>query len=134
MANFMEDTGSSVALTQYKKFKHATLYCIESHPGVGLIQADTSYIPIEQFKEIFEFMEGMIREKKITKLIFDKRKLRVFHQPSMEWYFVEWKEKMAAYGLVNHIKILPDDKVFAKALCWVVNKSISDILKPGFIH
>jgi hypothetical protein len=80
------------------------------------MEANASYIPIEQFKEAFHAMEELIIKKKINKLIFDKRQLSVFHQPSMEWYFVEWKEKMADYGLVNHIKILPQDEVFCQSV------------------
>jgi hypothetical protein len=30
----------------------------------------------------------------------------------MEWYFVEWKEKMFDLGLKTHRKILPKDPVF----------------------
>jgi hypothetical protein len=57
-----------------------------------------------------------VKEKKITKLIFDKRKLTVFHQPSMEWYFVEWKEKMFDLGLKTHRKILPQDEIFRQSV------------------
>lgn len=112
----MSNESKSVALIEYKKFKHATLYCFENYPHTGLIQADSTYIPIEQFKEIFHSMEELIQERGITRLIFDKRKLSVFHQPSMEWYFVEWKEKMTHYGLKHHIKILPDDNVFCQSV------------------
>ena len=40
----------------------------------------------------------------------------VFHQPSMEWYFVEWKEKMYNHGLKTHRKILPKDAVFRQSV------------------
>ena len=112
----MEDLNSEIELEEYSKFKHATLYWVKSHPHVGVIEATASYIPIEKFKEVFHAMEGLVKEKKINKLIFDKRQLKVFHQPSMEWYFVEWKERMADEGLVNHVKILPDDEVFCQSV------------------
>lgn len=97
-------------------FRHATLYLVKSNPQTGVIEATRSYIPIEQFKEIFLTTGKLVKEKKLTRLIFDKRELSVFHQPSMEWYFVEWKEKMFELGLKTHIKILPNDEVFRQSV------------------
>lgn len=66
------------------------------------------YVPIEQFKEIFIEMAIFIKQKGVEKFIFDKRDLRIFHQPSMEWYFVTWKrELLEEAGLKLHRKILP---------------------------
>jgi len=112
----MDTTSAEINLQEFKKFKHATIYWIQNHPEVAVIVANTSYIPIASFKGIFYSMEELVIEKKISKLIFDKTQLRVFHQPSMEWYFVEWKEKMAALGLVNHVKILPEDYNFCQSV------------------
>ncbi len=114
--NFMETESAEIKLIEFKKFRHATLYWIQSHPHVALIVANVSYIPIENFKDAFLAMEPLVTEKKITKLIFDKTQMRVFHQPSMEWYFVEWKERMADLGLVNHVKILPEDYIFSQSV------------------
>jgi hypothetical protein len=71
---------------------------------------------MDQFKETFNFIGELVKKEKITKLVFDKRKLSVFHQPSMEWYFVEWKEKMFDLGLKTHRKILPNDEVFRQSV------------------
>jgi hypothetical protein len=97
-------------------FKHAVVKTVNSHPEIAIVEAVSSYIPIEQFKEIFNAIGSLVKEKKITKLIFDKRKLTVFHQPSMEWYFVEWKEKMFDLGLKTHRKILPQDEIFRQSV------------------
>ncbi|MCV9385673.1 hypothetical protein [Reichenbachiella ulvae] len=83
---------------------------------MGLIKASASYIPIEEFKEVFLSVADLVKDKSIDKLIFDKTSLQVFHQPSMEWYFVEWKSEMAKIGLVRHVKILPDDLVFSQSV------------------
>lgn len=99
-----------------KEFKHGNIYLLPQHPSVAVIEATANYIPLEQFKEIFNFIGELTDKKKITKLIFDKRKLSVFHQPSMEWYFVEWKEKMFNAGLKTHRKILPQDDVFRQSV------------------
>jgi hypothetical protein len=81
-------------LIEKKRLKHAVVYTVGQSPQTAIVQATSKYIPIEQFKEIFHYIGQLVEQEKIAKLIFDKRELTVFHQPSMEWYFVEWKEKM----------------------------------------
>lgn len=103
-------------LTVERTFKHAIIKTVVGHPKVAVVEATATYIPIEQFKEIFAAIGDIVKEKKISKLVFDKRKLAVFHQPSMEWYFVEWKEKMFDLGLKTHRKILPQDEVFRQSV------------------
>ena len=65
------------------------------------------YVPIQKFKKIFNAMSELVKAYNIKKFIFDKRHLRAFHQPSMEWYFVDWKMQMYELGLDTHRKILP---------------------------
>ena len=103
-------------LSVVKSFKHAVIKTVDLHPEVAVVEAISTYIPIEQFKEIFNAIGVLVKERKISKLIFDKTKLTVFHQPSMEWYFVEWKEKMFDLGLKTHRKILPQDEVFRQSV------------------
>jgi len=74
------------------------------------------YVPIAEFKMLFENMMETVKTGKITTFIFDKRSLRTFHQPSMEWYYLEWKTEAVKYGLCYHRKILPDLKWFVKAV------------------
>ncbi len=81
-----------------------------------MVAATGSYITIEEFKEILNYIGSLVKASKISKLIFDKQKLNVFHQPSMEWYFVEWKETMFGLGLKTHRKILPDNQVFIQSV------------------
>ncbi|WP_111670448.1 hypothetical protein [Algoriphagus litoralis] len=72
------------------------------------------YIPIEDFKETFTQIGTIIKSGDYQKFIFDKRSLRAFHQPTMEWYFIHWKKDMLEYGLKTHRKILPAEKWFEK--------------------
>lgn len=67
-----------------KEFKHASVFISEEVPGTAIVEATANYIPLERFKEIFEFIGEIAVEYALTKLVFDKRKLSVFHQPSME--------------------------------------------------
>lgn len=103
-------------LKTIQTFKHANLKQVEHNPETLIVEATANYIPIEKFKEIFAGIGEVVARKGIKKLIFDKRQLTVFHQPSMEWYFVEWKEKMFDLGLKTHRKILPQDEVFRQSV------------------
>lgn len=102
-------------LVDHHKGSHAKISFVEGKP-VAIVEATSTYIPIEEFKNIFNEIGKLVDSKKITKLVFDKRKLTVFHQPSMEWYFTEWKEQMWHKGLKTHRKILPDNKVFQQSV------------------
>lgn len=83
---------------------------------MAICVAEEEYIPIDNFKEMFLYISEMIGKVEIKHLLFDKQKLRTFHQPSMEWYFAVWKPNMKSKGLVNHYKILPKLDWFEKAV------------------
>jgi hypothetical protein len=74
----------------------------------------TDYVPIEDFKEAFGEIGKLVEAGDFEKFIFDKRALRAFHQPTMEWYFIHWKKEMLGYGVKTHRKILPAEKWFEK--------------------
>ncbi|MCH7409041.1 hypothetical protein MM239_06525 [Belliella sp. DSM 111904] len=82
--------------------------------GIVICQLLTDYVPIDVFKDIFLRISDVIKKGGYEKFIFDKRSLRAFHQPSMEWYFLEWKKQMLELGLRQHRKILPAEKWFEK--------------------
>lgn len=83
---------------------------------LALCIADSDYIPIDNFKAIFLSISKLLDSFPIHHLVFDKRKLRTFHQPSMEWYFAIWKPIVKNKGLLNHYKILPDLDWFVKSV------------------
>ncbi|MFT5641360.1 MAG: hypothetical protein ACI9A7_001464 [Cyclobacteriaceae bacterium] len=91
-------------------------YVNEKEATIALI-AEADYIPIKNFKQLFEMLGDEIEANPVyQKFIFDKTALRTFHQPSMKWYFMDWKTEMIHYGLNKHIKILPDLAYFKKAV------------------
>ena len=98
-----------------QSFDYADIYVVENLP-VLIIEATAGYIPIDEFKKIFVRAEEVVRSKGVQKIIFDKRKLEVFHQPSMEWYFTTWKETLLELGVKTHRKLLPDDPTFRKSV------------------
>ena len=113
----MSNTEDQVKETilMHEEQKHVRVSLVEGKP-IAIVEATSSYIPIEEFKKIFNSIGELVKEKNIQKLIFDKRELTVFHQPSMEWYFTHWKEEMFYHGLKVHRKILPDNKVFKQSV------------------
>ena len=96
-------------------FDHADVYLIENQPML-VVEATNTHIPIDEFKEIFLKVQEVASEQTIQRVIFDKRKLEVFHQPSMEWYFSQWKEAMLDLGTKTHRKILPNDFSFRQSV------------------
>ncbi len=75
-----------------------------------------TYVPIADFKQLFNVVSEIVILHKISRFVFDKRALRTFHQPSMEWYFVHWKQEMYKHNLKTHRKLLPKDKWFEQAV------------------
>lgn len=78
---------------------------------IMICELTKEYVPIEEFKEIFSETTPIIEKHQIKKFIFDKQNLQVFHQPSMEWYFVHWKKEIYDLGMKIHRKILPKDNL-----------------------
>jgi len=89
--------------------EYGSLYVIEDKK-IMICEAKREYLTIEEFQEMFNATVPFIDEFKIEKFIFDKQNMRVFHQPSMEWYYVHWKKAMYEKGLKVHRKILPQNQ------------------------
>ena len=95
--------------------RFATVY-YNSDKGIIICSLKTDYVPIDSFKYTFNKIGELVKSGVNNKFIFDKRSLRAFHQPSMEWYFTVWKKEMLTSGLSAHRKILPDLPWFKKAV------------------
>lgn len=93
---------------------YASLW-ISQDQGTAVMIAKAEYIPIDRFKQLFNFISDEVNPVP-QKLVFDKSALRTFHQPSMEWYFAIWKPLMKTKGLTHHYKILPELPWFEKAV------------------
>jgi hypothetical protein len=98
----------------YEK-KYGCLYLLPDKK-VLICELTSPYVPIEKFQKIFKKAGELIQTHALEKFVFDKRNLRAFHQPSMEWYFLVWKEEMYRSGLRVHRKLLPDEAWFEQAV------------------
>lgn len=114
-----------------KEFECASVQYFE--PDALVVRATAEYIPSNEFKAVFDYAGKLVEQYRIKRLIFDKRELRVFDQPSMEWYFTEWKTQMSNLGLKVHRKILPEDFAFRESVK-VGHKSISQNHPQGKFH
>jgi hypothetical protein len=103
------------SLTVVRRFPQADVCRVAGHPATLVVRAQAPYIPFAAFREIFDYVSDIARQGGVATVVFDKRSLTVFHQPSMEWYFLEWKEAIAEYGVTRHRKLLPDDAAFRMA-------------------
>jgi hypothetical protein len=108
-ANIIEENNFKLEF----EFRYAKVYA-NSEKGMIICELLTDYIPIDDFINTFNQISAIVEAGKYEKFIFDKRSLRAFHQPSMEWYFLNWKNKMLELGLKKHRKILPEEKWFEK--------------------
>lgn len=108
-ANIIEENNFKLEF----EFRYAKVYA-NSEKGMIICELLTDYIPIDDFINTFNQISAIVEAGKYEKFIFDKRSLRAFHQPSMEWYFLNWKNKMLELGIRKHRKILPEEKWFEK--------------------
>ncbi|RPA68923.1 hypothetical protein EF405_10260 [Cyclobacteriaceae bacterium YHN15] len=109
IANIIEENNFKLEFD----FRYAKVYA-NSEKGMIICELLTDYIPIDDFIYTFNQISTIVEDGKFEKFIFDKRSLRAFHQPSMEWYFLNWKNKMLELGIKKHRKILPEEKWFEK--------------------
>lgn len=91
------------------KKEYGTVFLLPEN-NIMICELTKEYVPIEDFREIFSETVPFIEKYKIEKFIFDKQNMRVFHQPSMEWYFISWKQEIYEKGLKIHRKILPQNQ------------------------
>jgi hypothetical protein len=108
-------TVNDIMLTPLLHMKHGRICLVEGVTDVLVIEANAGYIPKRNFEEMFNELGVFAKERSVKRIIFDKSRLTVFHQPSMEWYFTVWKEWMYDCGVKVHRKILPPDKVFIES-------------------
>lgn len=131
----MNIIASAIELNNFElmfEIRYARVYA-NQEKGIVICELLTDYIPIDDFKEVFAEISKVIEKGKYEKFIFDKRSLRAFHQPSMEWYFLHWKNKMLELGLSKHRKILPEEKWFEK-MVMIAKEQIMKNNPDNIIH
>ncbi|MFP4090286.1 MAG: hypothetical protein ACLFUB_02175 [Cyclobacteriaceae bacterium] len=133
----MENTSAIKDATRYEfedyfSSRFSRIYFSEELKTV-ICELKSDYVPIEHFKDTFYKISELVEKGINAKFIFDKRSLRAFHQPSMEWYYIVWKKEMYEKGLSVHRKILPAEAWFRKSVAIAkdqISKENSDLIIP----
>ena len=82
-----------------------------------IVTATQSAIPGQAFQQAFdEALENLDKAPGANKMVFDKRNLGAFDQRAMVWYHVDWKPRAYDKGIVQHVKLLPDNQVFRQSV------------------
>ncbi|MCC5945563.1 MAG: hypothetical protein JJT94_11565 [Bernardetiaceae bacterium] len=90
---------------------------VSSQKEMFICEIKEPYMPIEDFKNLLIQKGLLMKEYPCRKFIFDKREIRGFHQPSMEWYYSVWKPKMQEkFGLSVHRKLFTKEAWFRKSV------------------
>jgi hypothetical protein len=100
---------------EFFKDKHTKVYYYPQHQII-LLKLISTYVPLDHFKNALHLIQDLAGQEKITKMILDKSALRIFHQPSMEWYHIVWKQEMLNKDLRTYRKILPEDLLFEESV------------------
>ena len=102
--------------TLFTRLPEADIF-YDSASSTALVITKVNFIPMEAFKDVFTKVSDLVGEEKTRRVIFDKRSLTIFHQPSMEWYYLDWKRQMfEEFQLSRHDKILPKDELFQQSV------------------
>ncbi|WP_339922952.1 hypothetical protein [uncultured Cyclobacterium sp.] len=129
----MTDTLNKSALQNFEVSLEERYAQVLTNKSEGIIICTllVDYVPIADFKAIFHQITSIVKKGTYHKFIFDKRALRAFHQPSMEWYFIDWKKEVYHYGIKTHRKILPNEAWFKKMVMIAKKQILEDY--PGNI-
>ena len=99
--------------------------------ATALVVTTVNFIPMEPFKATFEKVSEAIEAHNLRRIVFDKRSLTIFHQPSMEWYYTIWKTMLCKEkGVKAHGKILPKDDPFRQSVHNARKKILHDKGSP----
>lgn len=115
MSEIVEKTFGDFGFELLTGTLYADIHVSQERNMIACVLLD-EYVPIRYFKETFALISAEVSKGGYHTFIFDKRALRTFHQPSMEWYFIDWKTEMIQFGLTQHRKLLPDLPWFVKTV------------------
>ena len=88
-----------------------------TNPATFICRILTPYVPEEDFKKLVMQATFIAQKTGCDRFVFDKRLLKTFHQPSMEWYYVHWKPLMFnEFQLKKHRKLFMMEEWWLKCI------------------
>jgi hypothetical protein len=94
-------------LKELMKLRHAVCYTVENNDDVIIININSAYIPKTHFQEMLITISQEIVRRGFKKVVFDMSLLQFYHEPTFDWFFTVWKERMFYHGVTCHRIILP---------------------------
>lgn len=90
---------------------------VGKNANIIICELTQAYTPIDDFMALLEHKRELIKKYGCQKFIFDKRAIKGFHQPSMEWYYLTWKVDMYQnFKLGVHRKLFTTEGWFLKCI------------------
>ncbi len=72
----------------------------------AIVSIHGAFIPMTDYQQTLEKLGELVKQEKVQKLIVDARQLLAYHQPSLEWSFLNWKREMQRHGLMRYRYVL----------------------------
>jgi hypothetical protein len=103
-------------LEEVLRTRHAVCYNIEGSEDAFVIEATSAHIPKTQFQEMFITIGQNIIKSGCRKVIFDMSMLQFYYEPTFDWFFTVWKERMFYHGISCYRIILPHIEIIREGV------------------
>jgi|GEM_PF-7004584 len=100
---------------EYFRSRYATVSFIPASE-TAIVSIHGAFIPMTEYQQTLEKIGELVKQEKVHKLIVDARQLVAYHQPSVEWSFLNWKREMSTYGLNSYRYVVPNSGEYRKNL------------------
>ncbi len=102
-------------LEEYYRSRYATVSFMPANE-TAIVSIHGAFIPMTDYQQTLEKLGELVRQEKVHKLIVDAQQLVAYHQPSVEWSFLNWKREMRNHGLTSYRYVLPNGGEYRKNL------------------
>ena len=102
-------------LQEYFRGNYATVSFMPANE-TAIVSIHGAYIPMTDYQQTLEKLGELVKQEKVQKLIVDARQLVAYHQPSVEWSFLNWKQEMRTHGLNSYRYVLPNTGEYRRNL------------------
>jgi hypothetical protein len=100
---------------EYYQGKYATVTFLPANE-TAIFRIHGAFIPMTDYQAALDKLSELVQQDKVQKLVVDAPKLVAYHQPSVEWSFVNWKKRMEPHGLRQYRYVLPDSGEYRRSL------------------
>jgi len=102
-------------MKEYYRGKYATVSFMPASE-TAVVRIHGAFIPLTDYQDTLEKLGELVEQEKVHKMIVDAQQLVAYHQPSVEWSFLNWKQEMQSHGLKSYRYVLSDSGEYRKML------------------